>query len=73
MLPISESGVGTSTAFIGEVGEGGLAPTASGSENPVAAISRQSSKALQELVARRTVLAVMSHVIQVLALHDMLI
>ena len=76
MLP-SEAGVaGASASLVGDVVEGGgggggggltaastSAAGAGGSR--VSAISLQSSKALQELVARRTVLAVMSHVIQV--------
>ena len=66
VLPSLEVGAGGAPALVGDVVDGGLttAPAAAGSR--VSAISLQSSKALQELVARRTVLAVMSHVVQVI-------
>ena len=72
VLP-SEAGVtGASASLVGDEVEGGGAGLTAASTSAVgaggsrvSAISLQSSKALQELVARRTVLAVMSHVIQV--------
>ena len=65
VLPSLEVGGTGASAVVGDVVDAGLTTAPSGVGNRVSAISLQSSKALQELVARRTVLAVMSHVVQV--------
>ena len=65
MLPSELSPGAAAAALVSDVAADGALTTTTTTGNRVSEISLQSSKALQELVARRTVLAVMSRVIQV--------